>query len=539
MNCNVCGQDFLRCSCVSQQPYCEQCSEDSSCAEQFPAECVIYHSYQTSPPSALTCLGLNNGSSIEHIVEVMGQAICNIHVEETALVAVDTSTINFTTSGTKGHNLTGSVKVSSVAGNEIEILSDGLHVTYTGKVKVSSTDSLDYLQDQIIGGSVQSFIQNTIQNDANVLEVIPTIDLGLLTDALGIKKVLVGDTSSIDLTLTHSSLTEDTITGVVKISADAGNIAVIHADGVFVDGSALLTDAKNGVNNTVSPGFIELGGNLLHDTSIDIVDPTIVNGLTISSTQNFGNTSYSTFNAFMKLQGTTNETAAGYKYAIGGQLITGNTGNISNPATDNHSYAGIYGTIIKTGNFNISGGNAFSGAHFRAFAADTGNIDKLAGVRVGGVDTAPLIFGGTYTGTIANYYGVLIEDISGSDYQARITNKYAIYQRGTTALNVFSTAATVSDERAKTNIKPFEKGLREIDNIRIVEFNYKDNLKDKKVGVIAQQVEQFIPEAVYTRPKDDIEDFKFVESQAIFYTLLNAVKELSLKVKLLESQLHA
>lgn len=47
---------------------------------------------------------------------------------ETALVATDTSTIDFTTSGVSGHNLTGSVKVSAVAGNQIVVQADGLYV---------------------------------------------------------------------------------------------------------------------------------------------------------------------------------------------------------------------------------------------------------------------------------------------------------------------------------------------------------------------------------------------------------------------------
>ena len=46
---------------------------------------------------------------------------------ETTLVATDTSTINFTTSGTAGHALTASVKLSATAGNTITANADGLY----------------------------------------------------------------------------------------------------------------------------------------------------------------------------------------------------------------------------------------------------------------------------------------------------------------------------------------------------------------------------------------------------------------------------
>lgn len=49
-------------------------------------------------------------------------------VAQTPLTAVDTSTIDFTTSGADNHTLTGAVKVSATAGNQVTVNADGLYV---------------------------------------------------------------------------------------------------------------------------------------------------------------------------------------------------------------------------------------------------------------------------------------------------------------------------------------------------------------------------------------------------------------------------
>ena len=51
-----------------------------------------------------------------------------VETPETPLVATDTTTINFTTSGTAGHALTGAVNISSTAGNILTSNGTGLYV---------------------------------------------------------------------------------------------------------------------------------------------------------------------------------------------------------------------------------------------------------------------------------------------------------------------------------------------------------------------------------------------------------------------------
>ncbi|MCM2354769.1 MAG: tail fiber domain-containing protein [Pseudobdellovibrio sp.] len=85
-----------------------------------------------------------------------------------------------------------------------------------------------------------------------------------------------------------------------------------------------------------------------------------------------------------------------------------------------------------------------------------------------------------------------------------------------------------SDARLKDVSGNYNRGLREIANIDTIYFNYKkDNPKQidssvKYTGVLAQQVQKQIPEAV----KEDKDGFLSLNTTPIFWAMLNAVKEL-------------
>ncbi|WP_409480208.1 tail fiber domain-containing protein [Pseudobdellovibrio sp. HCB154] len=85
-----------------------------------------------------------------------------------------------------------------------------------------------------------------------------------------------------------------------------------------------------------------------------------------------------------------------------------------------------------------------------------------------------------------------------------------------------------SDARLKDVSGNYNRGLREIANIDTIYFNYKkDNPKQidstvKYTGVLAQQVQKQIPEAV----KKDKDGFLSLNTTPIFWAMLNAVKEL-------------
>ena len=87
-------------------------------------------------------------------------------------------------------------------------------------------------------------------------------------------------------------------------------------------------------------------------------------------------------------------------------------------------------------------------------------------------------------------------------------------------------AFSASDERLKDNIKPIENALDKVNKISGVEFDwnsnqdtYADGMHD--IGVIAQEIEEVIPEVVKTRDNG----YKAVKYEKIVPLLIEAIKE--------------
>jgi hypothetical protein len=101
-----------------------------------------------------------------------------------------------------------------------------------------------------------------------------------------------------------------------------------------------------------------------------------------------------------------------------------------------------------------------------------------------------------------------------------------------------NTISQTSDGRLKENVKDWDKGLDEINNLRIVEFNFKEdnpfnyNSEKKRQGIIAQEAQKVLPEMV----KDDGK-WLSANTESMVWALVKAVQELSAKVEDLEKQL--
>jgi len=88
-----------------------------------------------------------------------------------------------------------------------------------------------------------------------------------------------------------------------------------------------------------------------------------------------------------------------------------------------------------------------------------------------------------------------------------------------------------SDERLKDNIETLEDGLAKVEQLRGVTYTRDDR---EEIGVIAQEVEKILPEIVLTAY--DEMGTKSVDYSRITAVLIEAVKELSARVKELENK---
>ena len=98
-----------------------------------------------------------------------------------------------------------------------------------------------------------------------------------------------------------------------------------------------------------------------------------------------------------------------------------------------------------------------------------------------------------------------------------------------------------SDARAKTNIQSLSQSLSIINQLRPVSYNFTDNSDNtkfrkggdgKEIGLLAQEVEKILPNAVLTDPDGN----KLINYTNLIAVLINAVKDLSTKVSALEAK---
>ena len=109
---------------------------------------------------------------------------------------------------------------------------------------------------------------------------------------------------------------------------------------------------------------------------------------------------------------------------------------------------------------------------------------------------------------------------------------------GSAAKNVGgNTWATYSDGRYKIIEGSFNRGLEAIEQLNVIRYHYspdnpfKGNSSISAVGLVAQEVERVIPEAV---EKND-DGVLMLNSDAIIWSMLNAIKELKAEVETLKA----
>lgn len=92
-----------------------------------------------------------------------------------------------------------------------------------------------------------------------------------------------------------------------------------------------------------------------------------------------------------------------------------------------------------------------------------------------------------------------------------------------------------SDVRVKANIKTIENALEKTLSMRGVTYDRTDQNNVRQTGLIAQEVESVVPEAVITVPHDDYDDFKSVAYGNLVGLLVESIRELNNKIERLES----
>ena len=181
---------------------------------------------------------------------------------------------------------------------------------------------------------------------------------------------------------------------------------------------------------------------------------------------------------------------------------------------------GTHGTIFtNNGNFIVNCNNTIK------LDADDGEVQFLdANTEVGIINMVSSNFG--FESKVQDKDIIFKGNDGGSEITALTID---MSEAGAATFNNNITA--FSDERLKDNIETLEDGLDKVEQLRGVTYTRDDR---EEIGVIAQEVEKILPEIVLTA--DDEMGTKSVDYSRITAVLIEAVKELSAKVKELENK---
>lgn len=128
-----------------------------------------------------------------------------------------------------------------------------------------------------------------------------------------------------------------------------------------------------------------------------------------------------------------------------------------------------------------------------------------------------------------NFFLTLADNQTSGFLSASIVSSTKLYYNPSTGQLNATNVNSLSDVRKKQNIKTIENSIDKVTNLRGVSFEWLDTHL-VSIGVIAQEVEQVVPEVVSTSTSGE----KSVNYGALVGLLIEAIKEQNIRIKKLE-----
>ena len=514
---------------------CQECPEtpDIGCLQPITTECVTYNG------NDIDCADISSGQSLNQVIEQLANNDCDLQEQIEDIVQ----------------------DIEELSGN-VNNLQDDLE-ELSGSVQTQIDNIPSFTCEDLSGCSIDDLLD---------VDVTPVSGDGLIFN--GIKWVnytpeIIDTFNCADL----SGCTLDNLGNVIETSSASGDILIRNNTAWVNQSFASLYSASNGLTKTLNN--IKLGGTLVENTTIDSAsyDFTFnnVGKLGIFS----GSATFAPKTYFQSAHNVSNPTnTLGCQTNILETNATLSSYSLTNGKTFINSL--FINTFSIGSNITIQDGSQVSNTfNYQSFNA-TGSsrnftIDQSSGLRVlannkintelsftdfistinhyANLEIINNVANGSNINTFTNFYQLLIRKSYGTGSLAatssNLVNTYGIYQEGTADKNVFygeieyhGALTNASDLRSKNKGEAFTKGLDIIEQINPVNFTKKEGfgqINVNHVGIIAQEIEEILPEAIKIGKCQDIEDFRFYDQSVLLYTLLNAVKELSQKVNQLEN----
>jgi hypothetical protein len=226
------------------------------------------------------------------------------------------------------------------------------------------------------------------------------------------------------------------------------------------------------------------------------------------------------------LIGSTTDDTVNKLQVTGKGVFTNSATTTSVLYTNNNSSGAQYYQDFGNGSGFVAGrilrGNGASG-----YEGNGLNIDNYAGMQI-----KLNALGGSGGGFNVTGGAVTFSNLAGTGSRAVLADANGLL------------SAPVSDQSVKQNIQPLKYGLETILQLNAVQFEFIDGYKNYgeglQIGTIAQEVEQIIPEAVFTTPSTNLKGINYDQLNGIYIKAIQdqqkIIESLIKRIELLENK---
>jgi hypothetical protein len=310
-------------------------------------------------------------------------------------------------------------------------------------------------------------------------------------------------------------------------------------------------DANTTASNNVAVGSVALGANTTGASNTALgdgalaVNTTASNNTAVGASALIANTTGANNAAIGFSAGAANTTGYSNSFigrTAGESITTGYQNTFLGNNAGNAITTGNNNTIIGRYNGNQGGLDIRTASNHIVLSDGDGNPRVI-------VDSAGnFLVGKTSTGTGQGFeaqadgevYTTIVDGLN--TYHVYANSGYRFYVKPDGGIvNYSSNNVNLSDEREKKNIEPLESQWDSLKQWSLKKFHYNadDDSDNKKLGVIAQEVETHNPEVIAEFNVDDETTRMAIKEQQMMWMAIKALQEAQTRIETLEAKVAA
>lgn len=284
--------------------------------------------------------------------------------------------------------------------------------------------------------------------------------------------------------------------------------------------------------------YVENNISISGGTAVELYDENPINPDPLTSNPRIGNTVTGTNATSI---GDANTSSGAYSFALG--YNNSSTGALTFAIGINSEANGLASVAIGAEAIATEANSVAIGRKVSTFGEDcvgignnmsiSGNTSFGLGKNLSTVNDGSMLFG--------DRDGSMLTSSAANRMEARFENGYQLFTNAAATVGVQAFAgatswSSISDKRAKENIKKMPYGLNSVMQLNTKTFNYKGQ-PSKKLGLIAQEVKDIVPEVVNVPSnKDEMMSIAYTE---LIPVLIKSIQDLKGENDKLRNEINA